>query len=293
MADHEGVTTPESMRSPSETGLPVPDVGAGSRDLATESTDPAELRHDLLLAKERLAFYESFDRVIGENIRRSGELMLERIAIREEAEARERANAVAEEARQVAAERERAGRTRLLADLVAEIDRIGESVDSLRTRLANELATTGIDSGPSTEPIDILPQVETAGETHAERAPEFVPDVPAVETLEPHLPPVAAELEATIEEPEPAGASAPPRTYDVLVHGVSRAAVAVSLQRYLNSLATISDVETREFAEGILRLAITSTREDGLSTEDVSGWSDGGTLSVRHAHPNAIELAIS
>lgn len=60
------------------------DGGVGSSDLATESSDPDELRALLKRARERLSFYEGFDRVIAENIRRSGELMLETLTMREQ-----------------------------------------------------------------------------------------------------------------------------------------------------------------------------------------------------------------
>ncbi len=67
--------------------IPIPTVGAGSADLRTSSDDPAELRRLLQLAQERLAFYETFDRIVGENVRRAGELMLERINLQEQARA--------------------------------------------------------------------------------------------------------------------------------------------------------------------------------------------------------------
>ena len=45
--------------------------------LARDPDDPVLLKQRLTRARERLGFYESFDRIIQENIRRSGELMLE------------------------------------------------------------------------------------------------------------------------------------------------------------------------------------------------------------------------
>ena len=55
-------TTPDHT----PTALPSPVAGAGSADLMTDSNDPEELRSLLERARERLSFYESFDKIIAE-----------------------------------------------------------------------------------------------------------------------------------------------------------------------------------------------------------------------------------
>jgi hypothetical protein len=111
----------------------------------TESTDPVELRAQLAQARERLSFYEGFDRLIGENIRRSGELMLETLSIRE----------------QVAAGGSRAERERLaieLDDVARRLDEVGELVQALASRvtgLQQDLRAGPIVTAPV--PVDDVP----------------------------------------------------------------------------------------------------------------------------------------
>jgi hypothetical protein len=61
----------------------INEQGARSEDLETTSTDLSELHTLLARARERLSFYEGFDRIIAENVRRSGELMLESLRVRD------------------------------------------------------------------------------------------------------------------------------------------------------------------------------------------------------------------
>ena len=110
------------MSDPQHAALP-PERPPVAADLVTESTDPVELRALLARARERLSFYEGFDRLIGENIRRSGELMLETLSIRE----------------QVAAGSSRAERERLaieLDDVARRLDEVSALVRDLAARVA-------------------------------------------------------------------------------------------------------------------------------------------------------------
>jgi hypothetical protein len=63
-----------------------------------------------------------------------------------------------------------------------------------------------------------------------------------------------------------------PAATTLLVHGVPRATTALSLKRYLEGLAQVHSVEPREYAEGVLRLQVSSDRPVGL--EDLQGWPD-------------------
>lgn len=74
-----------------------------------------------------------------------------------------------------------------------------------------------------------------------------------------------------------------PRSVMVLVHGVPRAAAALSLQRHLHGLEYVDSVEAREYAEGILRLQVTANRE--LALDDLRSWDGGEELvpvTVKH-----------
>lgn len=287
--------------------LPKPQGGAGSHELAIDSNDPDVLRQHLARARERLTFYESFDRIIGENIRRSGELMLETIALREEAQERERLTAQREAERDAARTAEQERYRALIGGLIAEADRAHDELTALRTRLADALSAitdrgepeTASDAGHQTEPPSPDAQREMGPSPDPETAtPATAGAVSSSEQSHPE-----SENRALAAEPDTGTNSASggknerasdgaPRTFDILVQGVPRAAVALSLQRYLNALPDISAVETREFAEGILRLTVTTTNQAGLADSDLAGWSDGGALVRRGEAANVLELTL-
>ncbi len=352
--------------------LPKPQGGSGSHELATDSSDPAILRQHLDRARERLTFYESFDRIIGENIRRSGELMLETITLREEAQERDRMVAELEAQRNAARAAEHHRTRTLLGGLLADSDRTLASIASLRARLADALAATAAAEGDRAGVAPVAPAPDLAVDafdhatfvpTSVERVEEFTPDVPArsaismpferisrVDTtgleesvrsgnvasrsealpttpsdlqtdtpadtdshvsdydshaagaVSPHLESAVPDAESDLArvEPEPsggpAGSDAPAisaaRSVDVLVHGIPRASVAISLQRYLKSLPGITTVETREFAEGVLRLGVITSNPAGLELSDLTDWPDGGDLTVLNEHDSVLELSL-
>jgi hypothetical protein len=105
----------------------------------------------------------------------------------------------------------------------------------------------------------------------------------------------ASELEAAehapAEEAGPEGMATEPRAVTVLVHGVPRAATALSLQRHLAGLDHVSSVEAREYAEGILRLQVTASRP--LEFEDLARWEDGQGIEPVHIHTDIIEVRLA
>lgn len=80
------------------------------------------------------------------------------------------------------------------------------------------------------------------------------------------------------------------RAITVLVHGVPRAATALSLQRHLAGLDHVSGVEAREYAEGVLRLQVTSLRP--LRFEDLESWEDGRGVQPVHLHSDVLEVRL-
>lgn len=234
------------------------DSGPGGR--ATESTDSEELRLELAIARDRLSFYEGFDRVIAENVRRSGELMLEMLAMRE--------TVTASAERESRHERERiaAGLAELNSGLQAirtQFDVLGGQVSNLRRSLRIEPGRAPEhrpDPQPVPEPAPAAPVAQDAGWT-----------APAA--------PVA----------QYAGWTAP-QVIDVIAHNVNKATIALSLQRYLGALDTVAGVEAREFAEGILRMQVTAHRP--ITQADLSGWSEGGQFTVLQLQPNVVELTL-
>jgi len=196
-----------------------PTGGTGSASLATDSTDPGELRALLKRARERLSFYEGFDRLIAENVRRSGELMLETLTMRETATAN--AECDGQEERQVLLAR--------LADMNSTLDTIRAQIDSLSSQLSDMRASFGkapVASGPRA-----MGPAQTPGK----------------------------EISALLATESPVDrVRASTQMIDVIAHRVTTAATALSLQRYLGGLGAVVGVEAREFAEGVLRMQVTA-----------------------------------
>jgi hypothetical protein len=190
-------------------------------DPVTDSSDPAELRVLLARARERLSFYEGFDRVIAENVRRSGELMLESISMRDQV-----ADRAALNDRRV---REQAVAS--LAALEAGFDNLRVHLDSLAGHLADLHQSLDQDTA-------VDRQVDHGQPATHESSLAVSPDPVNV------LP----------------GDWDSPQVIEVIAHHVTKAASALALQRYLGSLDPVVGVEAREFAEGVLRLQVTARR---------------------------------
>ncbi|MBA2753096.1 MAG: hypothetical protein H0U40_01360 [Chloroflexia bacterium] len=82
------------------------------------------------------------------------------------------------------------------------------------------------------------------------------------------------------------------RSVTVLVHGVPRAATALSLQRHLASLPHVDGVEAREYAEGVLRLQVMVM--PALQFDDMAGWEDedGAKLESVHVQDDVLEVRL-
>lgn len=242
--------------------IPKPEIGAGSADLVTESQDTAELRDLLARARERLTFYESFDRIIGENVKRSGELMLETIQYREQADAsiRESNKVKAEYAARLAAERTH--HRQLLAGLALELDDLQSRLSSFRATLQSTMSA--FDMSASDGPTG------------------------------PAGPSAAAEVSPPTPAPSVHAASSPidlSKTIDVLFHAIPDPGVALQLQRHLIAVDSVSNVEAREFAEGILRLQVTSNRP--LMSTDFATWTGIAPIRILREQSNVIEATLA
>jgi hypothetical protein len=279
------------------TPIPTPADGAGSADLVTDSTDPDELRTLLERARERLSFYESFDKIIAENLRRTGEMMAETVALREEAAREARTRETADAAIEDVRERYRA----LLQGALDDARRVQPVIDALTTRL--EAALEAITAGEQGAiPVEVAPAAQVAAEPAPER---LTPDVPDVATPQPEPPPAdepGIVSDATMKEgasvihapdtkprqPSPDEVSA---TIEILAHGVPSAALAIGLQQMLREIDAISRVEAREFADGELRLHLECTGD--IPDESFTEWlaHNSGSLVSRNA--KAIELSFT
>ncbi|MGC4190716.1 MAG: hypothetical protein QM589_06085 [Thermomicrobiales bacterium] len=282
--------------------IPTPDGGLGSHELETDSDDPAVLRQSLLRAKERLAFYESFDRIIGENIKRSGELMLETIALREEAQAAEQARSARETQIDRERQAERAQTKALLASLRDEIAGFqtataalaGRVADALRTLEQGAVTPEGTSPSPNAEPT-----VETVSPVTSETPTLAKPPKTSFRPIR-HDPvpttPTASEPEDEQDEETPA-AEAPTeperRMVDLVVNGIARATTALAFQRNLSGRDGVLNVETREFAEGVLRLKVDIATDAALSDEALAAWTGPGKVQILTRQPTLIALELT
>lgn len=275
--------------------LPDPAVGAASADLQTTSSDPDELRRLLHLARERLAFYESFDRVVGENVRRAGELMLERSALRAQA-----AELAAEAERDRAAREAESGANResyrrLLGDLNRDIDAVRRGLDGLIDRLRDAGASLAPDavegaSAPPVPPVSTDAQPASASPAGADPRPSagtaaYSGEGDAGQTL---AQPVESGTKPPGDEaPVPAEWDAP-QVIELIAHGVPRAADALALQRHLGALDRVLGVEAREFAEGMLRLQVMA--RSPIPAADIETWDEHPELQVLQHGARVIEI---
>lgn len=280
--------SPDHPSTPTPTGLPDPTSGVGAADLATSSTDPDELRSLLERARERLAFYESFDRIIGENIRRSGELMVETVALREQAQslAAQSANDRAEFA--ATQEADRTHYRSLVQSALDEAATVRPAIDAMVQRLEDVL-----------EQLDTEPDmIEAAPAASAESGNEPASiDTPAA--MSPEAPNAAkttlddeplSDTEKIVDQPSAdtavADDSATLRTIQVLAHEVPNARIAVALQKMLREIEPVQNVEAREFANGELRLAVTAT--GSLSSDALATW-----LSINNGELTSISDTVT
>jgi len=280
------------------TGIPTPATGAGAADLVTSSDDPSVLRDMLDRARDRLAFYESFDRIIGENIRRSGELMVETVALREQAQAQAAAIAAERAAFEVARQADRETYRTLVQTALSEVTATRPIIDGLVERLQAALVAFGEEAPAATAALPAA--IASPAEAEPEPAPEAAPQPPPkAEEVEAAPAPEQAQAAATetktetpVEEDAAAIAAEPagPHTVEILAHGIQTAAVAIALQRTLRELEKVSTVEAREFANGVLRLKVVV---DGrIEPGDLASWMEAHEGRIATASPTVMEITL-
>jgi len=76
----------------------------------------------------------------------------------------------------------------------------------------------------------------------------------------------------------------------LLVHGVPRAATALSLKRHLETLGHVLVVEPREFAAGVLRLQLRVSRD--VTAHDMKDWPESSGFTAIHARPGLLEIQL-
>lgn len=269
---------------------------------------------DLEALKTRMHVYESFDSVISEQIAGAKHILFEAAELRERVTRevtleREALNAeIADKRARLAAEFVGL-RTSFDADLQARRDEFESELASRSASVDDELAATrrliedehnrfaaaqakiaataqailGMIEGkePSSALVaDPATSVAEPAEPIITSAPVVVPEPeqPATESA----PPVIAEV--------PVMAKSEPAKTTIIIHGISRPAVATGLQRFLLSKDGVISVEPREFAEGILRLQIRATTP--ITEALFTGWSDGDGMTVIQRLPQTVEIVL-
>ncbi len=222
-------------------------------------------------ARDRPSAHDGFGQLIADNVRRSGDLMLEMLAMRD--------SMAAATEREGARERERLGAG--LADLEAGLVAVRSQIDALAGQVGNLRRSL---------PAIPVPNAEPPAQARAAPVRQDLPPVPSPAPPEPS--PATDESPAEPDvAPDLAAEWPAPQVIDVIVHRVHRATIALSLQRYLGALDAVAGVEAREFAEGVLRMQVTARRP--LAASDLDGWTDGGPYTVSETQPTLIEMTLA
>lgn len=217
--------------------------------------------------------------------------MAETVALRERAAEEVRKRQEADQA--VEAERERY--RSLLQSALAEVRTVQPMIDVMVARLQGALDEM---EACEATPVAVTPLLAEAApvETAAPPEPErLTADVPEIATPEG---PQSTVAETPSTEPPLTEETAPvspvvdtPSSIEILAHNVPSAATAIGLQQMLRELDMISRVDTREFADGELRLHLETTA--AIPDESFTEWlaHNSGSLVSRNA--KAIELSFS
>lgn len=299
--------------------------------MSTQSERPQTPTEDEIAhLRERLAFYESFDQVIHDNVSHSSDLL------RKAAESQEAAHRALAEASANAAAARAADQTRfrdLFSTLLNEVTTLQGQLERLARRVADTLdeiegesapapleraAKTPILTSETQAPGPVDEHDQPSGHDQPFEEENVAPGVtsedldasePYDETPEGVEPfsfehaadgggggaapsqPASATLEAPAADDAAGEESRPLGGATILVHGVPRATTALSLKRFLENLPEVDHVEPREYAEGVLRLLVVGTRPVSLS--DLRSWPDGASLEPVNVRADLLEVRLS
>lgn len=168
------MTTADAGHSPENQPTEADQSSEESRAIAVPESSVPE---SIAALKERLRFYESFDRLIHENVARSSELLREAIDLRERTEM-ERAQAMAAAERTVAAERQtqRDLLSSLLQDLISlqqVTERLAQRVTDALEIVESQLEPPGLKQGTTQQLVSgELPDLLSLGQAGAQSGTE-------------------------------------------------------------------------------------------------------------------------
>ena len=169
----------------------------------------------------------------------------------------------------------------VIAESVRRTRALLEEASDLRNRARAELAEARAEIDRDRAELVAIAQRILGGSTTPSsiQRPETTPPAPSLE-------PVA---EPAIQKPA-ARPTEPAANNTIIVHGISRPAVATSLRAHLMAQQGVTAVDPREFAEGMLRLQVTASvpMTEGL----FAGWKDGAGLTVVQQAPGTVEVVL-
>jgi hypothetical protein len=167
---------------------------------------------------------------------------------------------------------------------------VQESVERYSQNIADEMGAESLDGsedGAAVYEAEPIPDGGVSVEVEDEAPAETEASEQDIEASEYE----AADEADEDEEQETWADTGPAAATTVLVHGVPRATTALSLKRYLEGLAQVHSVEPREYAEGILRLQVSSDRPVGL--DDLRGWPEGAALEPVSVSDDFVEVRLN
>ena len=293
-----------------ETGS-SPVGGHAGADAGTGHAGDGDIAAELARARERLAFYESFDELIQHNVQQSGELLRRVAAEQEQTEQRLRAMQAEvdhrlNEQRSVLEQIAR-GMDGLRTNLDTIASQVSASLSSLPQPATSTPSPIGAgdvpvlpDFGRASEPklagapsagVRTQPGISSASASDvATASPPVTGDVPAVgATGDQRRAAALQELGVPGLVEAPGGPPARPRKIDLIIHGVPNAATALSLQRHLQGVPSVESVEVREYVSGVLRFQVLGS---SFGANDLRGWPGGGGLELVTAREHVLELKL-
>jgi HAMP domain-containing protein len=163
----------------------------------------------------------------------------------------------------------------------ASVDRVSQSIGGSDTGAGSDfLAQEPIEQEVADRAFESLPEDGFSVDLDQEPADSLV-------SVAPEQPEVTVQDEIESDWVDEANRAAT----TLLVHGVPRATTALSLKRYLEGLAQVHSVEPREYAEGILRLQVSSDRPVGL--DDLRGWPEAASLEPVSVSDEFVEVRLN
>ncbi len=256
---------------------------------------------EVALLRQRLAWFESFDELMQSSVGNAGDILREAIEMREAA-TRDRHEAIAVSSRQhsetlLTYRAVFSGMlddvTQLQGDAERIARRLSDAIDALEAELQPAVAFPSLPTSLNAQIASTVESPDSAldafDDMEALATEELGPISDQMSPLD--VLPAHSSITPAPEPPPAATTAAEDKPFILLMHGVSKAATALSLKSYLERLDFVERVEPREFAAGVLRLQIQTDR--ALVDRDLASWEPGRDVTTLHARPGLLEVKLN